>query len=118
MKPKLLVSACLLGTPCRYDGKSKKNEAVCALAERFELIPVCPEVLGGLPTPRTPSSHGHTAGALQTISYLSLLTVVLASLATVPMAAFSGLKLFVALSTSKSQAPTLQAYSLRAPPIG
>ena len=46
MKPKLLVSACLLGTPCRYDGKSKKNEAVCALAERFELIPVCPEVLG------------------------------------------------------------------------
>ena len=27
MKPKLLVSACLLGTPCRYDGKSKKNEA-------------------------------------------------------------------------------------------
>ena len=40
MKPKLLVSACLLGTPCRYDGKSKKNEAVCALAERFELIPV------------------------------------------------------------------------------
>ena len=42
MKPKLLVSACLLGTPCRYDGKSKKNEAVCALAERFELIPVCP----------------------------------------------------------------------------
>ena len=49
MKPKLLVSACLLGTPCRYDGKSKKNEAVCALAERFELIPVCPEVLGGFP---------------------------------------------------------------------
>ncbi len=57
MKPKLLVSACLLGTPCRYDGKAKKNEAVCALAERFELIPVCPEVLGGLPTPRTPSER-------------------------------------------------------------
>ena len=57
MKPKLLVSACLLGTSCRYDGKAKKNEAVCALAERFELIPVCPEVLGGLPTPRTPSER-------------------------------------------------------------
>ena len=57
MKPKLLVSACLLGTPCRYDGKAKKNEAVCALAERFELIPVCPEALGGLPTPRTPSER-------------------------------------------------------------
>ena len=57
MKPKLLVSACLLGTPCRYDGKSKKNDAVCALAERFELVPICPEVLGGLPTPRTPSER-------------------------------------------------------------
>ncbi len=57
MKPRLLVSACLLGTPCRYDGKSKKNEVVCALAERFELIPVCPEELGGLPTPRTPSER-------------------------------------------------------------
>ena len=57
MKPKLLVSACLLGTPCRYDGKSKKNEAVCALAERFELIPVCPEVYGGLPTPRPPAER-------------------------------------------------------------
>ena len=57
MKPKLLVSACLLGTPCRYDGKSKKNDAVCALARCFELIPVCPEVLGGLPTPRLPSER-------------------------------------------------------------
>ena len=59
MKPKLLVSACLLGTPCRYDGKSKRSEAVCALAEAFELIPICPEVLGGLPTPRMASErHG------------------------------------------------------------
>ncbi len=60
MKPKLLVSACLLGAPCRYDGRSKRNEAVCALAEAFELIPVCPEVLGGLPTPRTPSERRGT----------------------------------------------------------
>lgn len=57
MKPKLLVSACLLGTPCRYDGKSKRNDAVCALSEEFTLIPICPEVLGGLPTPRTPSER-------------------------------------------------------------
>ena len=57
MKPKLLVSACLLGTPCRYDGKSKKSEAVCALADIYDLVPVCPEVLGGLPTPRTPSER-------------------------------------------------------------
>lgn len=57
MKRKLLVSACLLGTPCRYDGESKGSEAVRALASDFTLIPVCPEVLGGLPTPRTPSER-------------------------------------------------------------
>ncbi len=51
----ILVSACLLGEPCRYDGKSKPCPAVCALQTSHTLIPVCPEVLGGLPTPRTPS---------------------------------------------------------------
>ena len=54
---KLLVSACLLGTPCRYDGKSKADARVLALAERYELIPVCPEQLGGLPTPRHPAER-------------------------------------------------------------
>ena len=49
---KILVSACLLGTPCRYDGKSKPNEDVIALKNKYELIPVCAETLGGLPTPR------------------------------------------------------------------
>lgn len=52
---KLLVSACLLGECCRYDGKSKPCEAVIKLAEKYELIPVCPEQLGGLSTPRPPS---------------------------------------------------------------
>ena len=52
---KIIVSACLLGEACRYDGKSKPCEKVIALAEKYELIPVCPEVMGGLPTPRTPS---------------------------------------------------------------
>ena len=51
---RLLVSACLLGEPCRYDGKSKPNESVLSLREHFELIPACPEQLGGLSTPRTP----------------------------------------------------------------
>ena len=46
----ILVSACLLGVSCRYDGKSKANEAVLALRDRYNLIPVCPEVFGGLPT--------------------------------------------------------------------
>jgi len=55
MKKPILVSACLLGQACRYDGKSKPNEAVLALMEKFELIPVCPETLGGLSIPRLPS---------------------------------------------------------------
>lgn len=52
---KILVSACLLGYPCRYDGKSKPCEAVIALKEKHTLIPVCPEELGGLKTPRSPA---------------------------------------------------------------
>ena len=52
---KIIVSACLLGVPCRYDGKSKPNASVLALSDRYELIPACAEVLGGLPTPRIPS---------------------------------------------------------------
>lgn len=50
---RILVSACLLGVACRYDGKSKPHAAVLALQERHPLIPVCGEVFGGLPTPRT-----------------------------------------------------------------
>lgn len=52
---RLLVSACLLGVCCRYDGQSKPCAAVIALKEKHELIPVCPEQLGGLPTPRPPA---------------------------------------------------------------
>lgn len=52
---KIAVSACLLGEACRYDGRSKPCERVRKLAARgHELVPVCPEVAGGLPTPRTP----------------------------------------------------------------
>ena len=54
MKP-ILVSACLLGVPCRYDGKSKPCPSVLALSGKYRLIPICPEVMGDLPTPRTPS---------------------------------------------------------------
>ena len=52
---RILISACLLGKNCRYDGKSKPNAKACALSKKYELIPVCPEELGGLPTPRCPS---------------------------------------------------------------
>ncbi|UCH12163.1 MAG: DUF523 domain-containing protein [Candidatus Omnitrophota bacterium] len=50
-----LCSACLLGIRCRYDGKSKPDKEVIALSKKETLIPVCPEQLGGLPTPRKPS---------------------------------------------------------------
>ena len=55
MKQNILVSACLLGESCRYDGKSKPCERVIALKDTYNLIPICPEVMGGLPTPRVPS---------------------------------------------------------------
>jgi len=54
---RILISACLLGVCCRYDGASKPHPAALALAERHELIPVCPEQLGGLPTPRPPAER-------------------------------------------------------------
>lgn len=53
----LLISACLLGVPCRYDGASKPVPRIELLTERFVLVPVCPEQLGGLPTPRTPAER-------------------------------------------------------------
>ena len=52
---RILVSACLLGVKCRYDGKEKLNEAVAVLAAKHELVPFCPEIYGGLPTPRDPA---------------------------------------------------------------
>lgn len=51
----IICSACLLGVKCRYDGKSKTDEKVLELAKKEVLIPVCPEQLGGLPTPREPA---------------------------------------------------------------
>ena len=53
----ILVSACLLGTPCRYDGKSKPHRLVQAFlkASHARVIPICPEVMGGLLTPRPPA---------------------------------------------------------------
>jgi len=56
-KEVILVSACLLGIKCRYDGKSKPNKKVLKLAKEKILIPVCPEILGGLPTPREPAEQ-------------------------------------------------------------
>ena len=59
MGKKILVSACLLGICCRYDGRGNPNHNVLSLLDREDvtLIPVCPEQLGGLPTPRIPSER-------------------------------------------------------------
>lgn len=57
MKEKLLVSACLLGENCKYNGGHNYTPTAETLRERFEVIPVCPEQLGGLSTPRVPSER-------------------------------------------------------------
>lgn len=52
---KIMVSACLLGQNCKYNGGNNYNEELKEFLKGHEVIPVCPEVLGGLPTPRVPS---------------------------------------------------------------
>ena len=56
---KLLVSACLLGVKCKYSGGSNAmdGDVLRDLREKYEIISVCPESEGGLPTPRTPSER-------------------------------------------------------------
>ncbi len=54
---RILISSCLLGVPCRYDGQSKGCAELDTLRDRHILVPVCPEIMGGLPTPRTPSER-------------------------------------------------------------
>lgn len=51
----ILVSACLLGLNCRYDGSGCYQADLEKLKNRYHLIPVCPEIYGGLPTPREPA---------------------------------------------------------------
>lgn len=49
---KIMVSACLTGENCKYNGGNNKNERIVALFAEHEMIPICPELLGGLPCPR------------------------------------------------------------------
>lgn len=53
----VLISACLLGVACRYDGcrKPLPADVLEALRKQYHLIPICPEIMGGLPTPRIPA---------------------------------------------------------------
>ena len=52
---KIMVSACLVGENCKYNGGSNRNEKVLQMMSEHEVITVCPEQMGGLPTPRVPS---------------------------------------------------------------
>ena len=51
---KILISACLVGDKCKYDGKSNYSPLIKDLLEKYELVPFCPEVEGGLSIPRKP----------------------------------------------------------------
>ena len=55
MKEKILVSACLLGINCKYNGGNNYSEEVMEFLRDYEIIPICPEIMGGLPTPRPAS---------------------------------------------------------------
>lgn len=56
-KPNLLISECLCGVCCRYDGDHNRIECLEELKNVYNLVPVCPEVLGGLLTPRPPAER-------------------------------------------------------------
>lgn len=56
-EPRVLVSACLLGCKCRYDGRGNLDSAVASEAAKRGWIPICPEILGGLTTPRVPAER-------------------------------------------------------------
>lgn len=69
---KIMVSACLLGENCKYNGGNNLSEKVMKFIKGHEVILVCPEVMGGLPTPRlsseivdgeVTSSDGHSVDA-------------------------------------------------------
>jgi uncharacterized protein YbbK (DUF523 family) len=61
----ILVSACLLGVACDHRGEAKPAPALLRLTEQHRLIPVCPEVAGGLPTPR-PAAERAPDGTVRT----------------------------------------------------
>ena len=66
-RPALVVSACLLGVACNHRGEGSPSAAVMALASEHQLVPICPEVAGGLPTPR-PAAELQPDGAVRTAS--------------------------------------------------
>lgn len=66
---KVAISACLLGVKCRYDGKSKPNDAVRAFADRpdVDVVRICPEVAGGLSIPHPANEQQRTDGQTRVV---------------------------------------------------
>jgi uncharacterized protein YbbK (DUF523 family) len=56
-EPAILVSACLLGVECNHLGRHNRTDAVVALRDSHRLVAVCPETIGGLPTPRVEAAR-------------------------------------------------------------
>ena len=63
--PALVVSACLLGVRCNHRGEASPSQAVIGLGRERRLVPICPETVGGLPTPR-PAAERQQDGAVRT----------------------------------------------------
>lgn len=56
-KEKILVSSCLLGLNCKYDGGNNYSNEIDDFLKNYDVIPICPEIMGGLPTPRVASER-------------------------------------------------------------
>ncbi len=62
MKDVVVMSACLAGEKCRYDGSDCRDDDLLGELKEYQVITICPEQLGGLPTPRTPAEIEHGNG--------------------------------------------------------
>ena len=62
----IIVSACLAGYRCRYDGKITPDPEIVDLVKNGKAIPVCPEMLGGLPCPRVPAERTKDGSCVRT----------------------------------------------------
>ncbi|MGE5581032.1 MAG: DUF523 domain-containing protein [Bacillota bacterium] len=60
----VMVSGCLLGLKCRFDGAAKKDPSLMKALQGYRLVPFCPETLGGLPIPRPPAEIFNGDGAM------------------------------------------------------
>lgn len=103
-----IVSACLLGKNCKYSGGNNYNEEVKLLCEKEGYFPICPEELGGLPTPREPAEIMQGAGEAVLSGDARVLTK---SGQDVTDAFLKGAKMALELAAGKSEMAILKARS-------